>query len=117
TLNFANAIGAGTWKLEVGTTTEPDDRITTAQHIGNSMATPVQAFIGDNLSLSAAQEGNDVDLYRFDVQNPVTDFSVTVTPSAASGLDPAIRIFNSNGVQILLVNANGAGLPETANNV
>src|SRR5436190_7991095 len=53
TLTFAAAIPAGTFKLEIGATTEPDDRITTSQHVGNSMTTPIQALIGDNLSPGA----------------------------------------------------------------
>src|SRR5205085_2864760 len=41
TLTFAAPIPAGTFKLEIGTTTEPDDLITQSQHVGNSMTTAV----------------------------------------------------------------------------
>src|SRR5262249_41578610 len=34
-----------------------------------------------------------------------------------STLDPVIRIFDANGVQKFLINANGAGLPETQSNI
>src|SRR5262245_41182393 len=116
TLSFTNAIPAGTWKLEVGTTSEPDDRLTTSQHIGNSMTTPVQAFIGDNLSPAPFDQKNDVDLYSFDVQGQSqVSFSVTVTPTAGLTLDPAIRIFNSNGAPLQLANLGGGGQPETLN--
>lgn len=83
------------FKLEVGTIAESDDRITTAQHIGNSMATSQAAFIGDNPTLSAV--ANDVDMYRFDVQNAVTDFSVNIAPANGSQLDTYIRIFQADG--------------------
>src|SRR5262249_20462129 len=42
-------------------------------------------------------------------------FSVTVTPTVGSTLDPAIRIFNANGAQLQSMNGSGVGLPETLN--
>src|SRR6185369_13014590 len=87
TLTFANAIQGGvnnpssTFKLEVGTATGADDQLATAQHIGNGMLSSVSAFIGDNPSLTAANQINDVDLYRFEIQNSVSNLSINVAPS------------------------------------
>src|SRR5262249_32054150 len=105
TLNFANPIAAGTFQLNIGTTPEPSAPETinnkNVQHIGNSMvdvngnAVPIQAFIGDSLTATtAAAQANDVDLYRFDLQNDVQNFSVSVQPAAS--LDAVIRIFDKN---------------------
>src|SRR5207302_1246974 len=110
TLNFASDIPAGTFKLEVGTTYESDDTLNSARHVGNSMvdangnAAPIQAFLGDSLTLGSATQANDVDLYRFDLQNAVNDFSLTVTPVAGltstPSLDAYVRLFNSSGVEL-----------------
>ncbi|HEY2414173.1 MAG TPA: choice-of-anchor L domain-containing protein, partial [Pirellulaceae bacterium] len=124
TLTFATAIAGGvnnpssTFKLEVGTATTADDKISTAQHIGNSMSSSLPAFIGDNPSLSAANEVNDVDLYRFDVQNAVTDLSINVAPS--NGLDTFVRIFNADGTPYAAmptVDGAGNGIADTVSNL
>lgn len=118
TLTFANAIAAGTFKLEVGTTAEPlaAETIANAQHVGNSMTTPVQAFIGDSLLPAPFDQKNDVDLYRFDLQNAVTDFAVNVTP-AGNTLDAVVRIFNSSGSQVQLINNGAGGAAESATGI
>src|SRR5262249_30980867 len=100
TLTFASDIPAGTFKLEIGTTTEPTsiDKISTAQHIGNSMSAPLQSFLGDALAPAGSLQANDVDFYRFDLQSQATNFSVNVTPTA--GLDAVVRIFDGSGTQV-----------------
>ncbi len=92
TLTFFNPIqGTGlntssTFKLEVGTATTADDKVSTAQHIGNSMVdangspAPLSAYIGDNPALTTPNQVNDVDLYRFDLQQGVSNFTVNVSP-------------------------------------
>src|SRR5262249_27799544 len=109
---------SSTFKLEVGTATAADDKITTAQHIGNSMNSSLSAFIGDNPSLSAANEVNDVDLYRFDLQYAVNDLSIDVAPSNA--LDTFVRIFNADGTSYAAmptVDGTGNGVADTASNL
>ncbi len=124
TLTFAaGAIQGGignpgsTFKLEVGATTEPNDRITTAQHIGNSMATSLAAFIGDNPKLLVAQ-ANDVDLYRFELETAVTDFGINVAPT--NGLDTYVRLFEANGTPVAalpFVDAVGNGVADTVSGI
>lgn len=99
-LLFAADLPAGTFKLEVGTTSEPtvDERISLAQPIAGSMASPWTAFLGDALTLSGASQVNDVDLYRFDLRSDVSDFSVVITPQA--GLNTLVRIFDANGTEL-----------------
>jgi hypothetical protein len=123
TLTFAADIPAGTFKLEIGVTTEPGsgalDKIGSAQHIGNSMVDglgnpkPIQSFLGDALAPAGGLQGNDVDYYRFDLKDQVNNFSVNVTPAA--GLDAVVRIFDGSGAQVLgqLINNAGPGAAET----
>ncbi len=111
-----NNLGS-TFKLEVGTTTEPNDRITVAQHIGNSMATSLAAFIGDNPKLLVAQT-NDVDLYRFELESDVTDFSINVAPT--NGLDTYVRLFEANGTPVAampFVDSVGNGVADSVSGV
>jgi hypothetical protein len=118
-LVFAAAIPPGTQKLEIGTSPEPRVLETTsnAQHLGNSMTTPLQAFLGDSLLLSGSAQANDVDLYRFDLQNAVGNFAVTVTPRAGSTLDTQIRIFDSTGTPLQAINSGAAGTADVASGV
>src|SRR5262245_28844143 len=110
TLRFATDIPAGTFKLEVGVTYESDDRISLARHIANSMSSPLQAFIGDNVTLAAASQANDVDLYRFELRAAAA-INVTATPGAS--LDAVIRVFDSTGAPVGgVVNGGGAGAAE-----
>src|SRR5207302_9471223 len=95
----------------------------TARHVGNSMvdangnAAPIQAFIGDNVTLTSATQVNDVDLYRFELRTDVTDFSMMVTPTAGltstPSLDAYVRLFNSTGVELQAVDNGGPGNAET----
>lgn len=117
TLRFAGNIPVGTYKLEIGATSEPvtsttpDFKIGQARHVGNSMSSPLQAYIGDSLAPAPFVQVNDVDLYRFELQSAVTDFSVNVVPGAT--LDAVVRIFDSTGAPIAdpstLTNVNGPG--------
>jgi hypothetical protein len=120
TLTFPAAIAAGTYKLEVGTTSERDDQVSVAQHVGNSMVRPIQAFLGDNLVLSSSQQGNDVDLYKFEVHNPVSNFGFNIAPALGSSLDVHVRLFAADGVtEIAFVpdNTGNGGVAETASGI
>jgi hypothetical protein len=115
TLTFAAAISAGTFKLEVGTSYESDGTIATARHVGNSMSAPIQAFIGDSLTLASNFQVNDVDLYQFNLVTNVTNFGFSVTPAA--GLNVAVRVFNGNTtppteMPFSPINLNGTGIAE-----
>jgi len=117
-LLFSADLPAATFKLEVGTTSEPtvDERIALAQPMAGSMASPLTAFLGDALTLSGASQVNDVDLYRFDLRSDVSDFSVVVTPQA--GLNTLVRIFNASGTELTSapvsspINNGGPGSPD-----
>src|SRR5262249_781786 len=114
-LTFASDIPGGTFKLEVGNSTESDDTLTLAQHYANTMSSAVQAFIGDNVTLPAASQGNDVDIYRFDL-SVGSALTINVVP-AASGptLDAAVRVFDAQGNPVGgVIDASGAGATESA---
>ncbi|MEX2176014.1 MAG: PPC domain-containing protein, partial [Pirellulaceae bacterium] len=111
TLNFAADIPVGTFKLEVGTSEESNDRTTQAVHIGNSMTTARHAFLGDNITLPTAQQNRDIDLYRIDLRSGAA-ITVNLTPSAL--LNGAIRIFDSAGNPVgAVANSGGAGAAES----
>jgi hypothetical protein len=115
TLNFANDIPVGTFKLKVGVTDEPNSTIANAIHVAGPVNPTTHKsfsslFLGDNPLLTGAAAGNDVDLYRFDLRQ-ASPFTASVTGS--STLNPALRLFNSSGTQLFLADLTGPGGTET----
>ena len=86
-------------------------------HLGNGMATPIQAFIGDSL-FGGRNAANDIDLYRFDVhtQSPTSRLtSFPRAPPAGTALNAHVRIFKADGVTVVpFTNSGGLGQAESA---
>ncbi len=110
---------AGTYKLEVGTTTEPRDIekvSSTATRSTSATAWPRRFRRLSATTSSWSQAANDVDLYRFEVHSQ-TDFSVNVTPSTAPPVAPLnarVRIFEADGeTDVPFTNSGGIGQAES----
>ncbi len=106
TLDFGAPLPVGTFNLEIGESFEGNNQITdgTPMNLGTrevGTTTYRDAYIGGNPNLTSL-DPNDVDLYRFELQNPT---SINVSVLAANGLNAFARVFDANGNPIALGSA------------
>lgn len=100
-LTFAS-IPSGTWKLQVGANTEPNNTIATAVNAGRVFRDdPANGIVNDfliNATLGDQNGVNDVDLYRFETGKAGT-IVVTVAPESPS-LNTYLIVFDKNGAAV-----------------
>ncbi len=110
TLRFASPFNDGTYNLRIGESFEATNTLATTVNLGTrfgNAVTTLNDFIGGDPT-TADLDPNDIDLYRFAIMT--NSPGVTLTLSAANGLNAVVRLFNASGVQIGTFTANnGAG--------
>ncbi|MCA9092407.1 MAG: hypothetical protein KDA68_02885 [Planctomycetaceae bacterium] len=103
-----SSIPSGTWRLQVGANSEPNNTIATAVNAGRIFDNNdflINAHLGDQNGV------NDVDLYRFEMSKTGTAV-VTVVPQSPS-LNTYLIVFDKNGVPVPYTSLPGAaGQPD-----
>ncbi len=99
-LTFAAALGDKLYRLQVGGSDDVNDTIATAVKVGTLFAPAVGSsptFVTNSFLGDGTAGFNDVDLYKVSLAAAGT-LTFTVTPAA--GFTPALRLFDSAGVEI-----------------
>jgi parallel beta-helix repeat protein len=104
-LFFPADLPNATYALRIGSHSELET-LTGAIDIGTLLGNSYQA----NGAIGGVNGAADVDLYKFNLTSTRT-ISTTLTP--AVGNDVVLRLFDSTGAEVDLVNAGGAGVAET----
>ncbi len=105
----------GNWQLEIIDTAALDTGLLHGWTliVNDAQGTPPDfstiAYIGDNLAAGGGQPADDVDLYRLSLLGPAT---LTVEVAPAASLDPLLRLFDADGVELAMVDATAAGQTE-----
>lgn len=102
-----SSIPTGTWRLQVGANSEPNNTIATSVNAGRIFTANDFVF---NAQLGEQNGVNDVDLYRFEMSKPGIA-TITVTPQSGS-LNTYIMVFDKNGAVVPYTSIGGvAGTP------
>ena len=116
TLEFANDVPAGTYRLSIGESDESNNTIGTASNVGTLFDGAVfttLTYLGDDVS-TGSESVDDVDLYQVRLLQG-QEIKVTVDPAA--GLDAIVRVFDEAGVQVGVVDSGGAIVTESLQNI
>jgi parallel beta-helix repeat protein len=104
-LLFASNLPNATYALRIGSHSE-QETLAGAIDIGTLLGNSYQT----NGAIGGVNGARDVDLYKFNLTS-VRTISASVTPVA--GNDVVLRLFDSTGTQVALVDAAGTGAAET----
>ena len=113
----AYSLPAGTWRLDVGVSDEPNDLAAKAVRVGalyNAAPFNTLSYLGDSDSTSTNTA--DVDLYRVSLRAGAT---VTISVAPNAGLDAVVRLLRADGTTVVATTATstgGAGITETLSN-
>ena len=113
----AYSLPAGTWRLDVGISDEPNDLSAKAVRVGalyNSAPYNTLSYLGDSDSTST--NSADVDLYRVSLRAGAT---ATISVAPNSSLDAAVRLLRADGTTVVATTATstgGTGVTETLSN-
>jgi len=103
-----SSIPTGTWRLQVGANSEPNNTIATSVNAGRIFTANDFVF---NAQLGEQNGVNDVDVYRFEMSKPGIA-TITVTPQSGS-LNTYIMVFDKNGAVVPYTSIGGvAGAPD-----
>ncbi len=109
TLEFANDLPDGKFRLQIGVSEERDNRLGLAVRVGSIFSIAGTDF-STNASIGDDIGADDVDLYRFRLEAAAT-VDITASPSAL--LNTQLRLFNDAGVELNISDNGAAGAADT----